>query len=81
MQVALRKKQLAVSFGEHFKQNHENKICVSFQFYNPKLSQKSKSRKYYILKICALIANVTNFLPLKDTLFEILFMILAHSSR
>ena len=27
-------------FREHFNQNHENTICVNFQFYNPKLSQE-----------------------------------------
>ena len=40
MQVALQKKQLAVSFVQHFKHNHENITCVNFQFDNPKLSQK-----------------------------------------
>ena len=30
MQGALRKKQLTASSVEHFKENHENKICVYF---------------------------------------------------
>ena len=30
LQAALRKKQLAASFVEHFKENHENKICAYF---------------------------------------------------
>ena len=42
MQAALRKKFLEVSFVEHFKQNHENTICVNFQFYNPELSQERR---------------------------------------
>ena len=36
MQVALQKKQLAVSFVEHFKKKHQNRIRVKFQSYNPK---------------------------------------------
>ena len=30
LQGALRKKQLTASFLEHFKENHENLICVYF---------------------------------------------------
>ena len=40
MQVTLRKKQLTVSFVEHFKQNNENTIWVKFKFYNLKLVQE-----------------------------------------
>ena len=30
MQGALQKKQLTASFVEHFRENHENTICVYF---------------------------------------------------
>ena len=40
MQVALQKKQLAVSLVEHFKEDHKNTIWVNFQFRHPKLNQK-----------------------------------------
>ena len=36
-------------FREHFQQNHENTICVNFQFHNPRLSQK----KCVMLCVCS----------------------------
>ena len=49
MQVAQQKKQLAVSFADHIIQNYENTICVKFQFYNSKLSQK----RCFMLCVCS----------------------------
>ena len=34
------KEATGIFFREHFNQNHENTICINFQFYNPKLSQE-----------------------------------------
>ena len=38
---------MTASFVERFKEKHENKICVYFQFYNPKLTQE----KWFMLYI------------------------------
>ena len=38
-----------IFFREHFNQNHENTICVNFQFYNPKLSQE----RCFMLCVCS----------------------------
>ena len=49
MQAAVLKKQLTDSFVEYFKENHENTICVYFQFYNPKFIQE----KCFMLYVCS----------------------------
>ena len=33
------KEAAGIFFPEHFNQNQKNKMCVNFQFYNPKSSQ------------------------------------------
>ena len=41
---------MTASFVERFKEKHENKICVYFQFYNPKLSQEKRFMLYTTLQ-------------------------------
>ena len=49
----LRKKQFIASFVKHFTENHENTVCMVFQFHDPKLSQEGCFKPYdYCTRLC-----------------------------